>query len=158
MTLSHLHNRERLPDTRCSITHKFAIRSTQGRIKGFLTIGLYPDGRPGEIFITLDSADDGFRGAARSFCTALSLCLQAGIPVDHLAKKFSYWRYEPSGFTENPDIPSCLSLTDYIGRFLTLTFVTGADDAGQCHSSPGVEPTGSPRPVSISQTTQKEEV
>ncbi|MCC5850194.1 MAG: vitamin B12-dependent ribonucleotide reductase [Verrucomicrobia bacterium] len=111
--------RQRLPDTRQSITHKFEVAGHEG----YLNVGLYPDGSPGEVFITMAKEGSTVGGLMDSFGTAVSICLQYGVPVEALNRKFMHARFEPSGFTKNPDIPIAKSLVDYIFRWLQLTFV-----------------------------------
>lgn len=113
--------RRRMPTTRQSITHKFDIAGHEG----YLTVGLYEDGTPGELFITMAKEGSTVGGLMDSFGTAISLCLQYGVPVKTLCEKFAHSRFEPSGFTKNPDIPIAKSLTDYIFRWLGQTFLEG---------------------------------
>ena len=113
--------RRRMPATRHSITHKFEVAGHEG----YLTVGLYEDGMPGELFITMAKEGSTVGGIMDSFGTAISLCLQYGVPLRELIKKFSHSRFEPSGFTKNPDIPIAKSLVDYIFRWMALTFPDG---------------------------------
>lgn len=113
--------RRRMPTTRQSITHKFDIAGHEG----YLTVGLYEDGTPGELFITMAKEGSTVGGLMDSFGTAISLCLQYGVPLKTLCEKFAHTRFEPSGFTKNPDIPIAKSLTDYIFRWLAHTFLEG---------------------------------
>ena len=113
--------RRRMPTTRQSITHKFDISGHEG----YLTVGLYDDGQPGELFITMAKEGSTIGGLMDSFGTAISLCLQYGVPVKTLVEKFAHSRFEPSGFTKNPDIPIAKSLTDYIFRWMGHTFLEG---------------------------------
>ena len=115
--------RERLPDTRQSVTHKFSIAGHEG----YLCVGLYPDGRPGEIFITMAKEGSTIGGIMDSFGTALSIALQYGVPLEVLVNKFSHTRFEPMGHTSNKDIRIAKSVVDYIARWLGLTFMSGAD-------------------------------
>jgi len=120
--------RKRMPATRQSITHKFEVAGHEG----YLTVGIYEDGTPGELFITMAKEGSTVGGTMDSFGTAISLCLQYGVPVEELCKKFAHSRFEPSGFTKNPDIPIAKSIIDYIFRWLDLTFPQGrADAAGE---------------------------
>ncbi|MCP6768802.1 hypothetical protein NL529_28565, partial [Klebsiella pneumoniae] len=89
--------------------------------EGYLTVGLYDDGQPGELFITMAKEGSTIGGLMDSFGTAISLCLQYGVPVKTLVEKFAHSRFEPSGFTKNPDIPIAKSLTDYIFRWMGHT-------------------------------------
>lgn len=113
--------RKRMPLTRQSITHKFTV----GGHEGYLTVGMYEDASPGELFITMAKEGSTVGGIMDSFGTAISLCLQYGVPVQELCKKFAHSRFEPSGFTKNPDIPIAKSIVDYIFRWLDLTFPEG---------------------------------
>ncbi|NND98476.1 MAG: vitamin B12-dependent ribonucleotide reductase, partial [Pirellulaceae bacterium] len=115
--------RERLPDTRQSVTHKFTIAGHEG----YLCVGLYPDGRPGEIFITMAKEGSTIGGIMDSFGTALSIALQYGVPLEVLVNKFSHTRFEPMGHTSNKDIRIAKSVVDYIARWLGLTFMSGND-------------------------------
>jgi ribonucleoside-diphosphate reductase alpha chain len=111
--------RERLPDTRQSVTHKFSVAGHEG----YLTVGLYEDGRAGEVFITMAKEGSTVGGLMDSFGTAVSLSLQYGVPLEVLAHKFSHTRFEPMGHTTNPEIRIAKSLVDYIFRWLELTFL-----------------------------------
>jgi ribonucleoside-diphosphate reductase alpha chain len=113
--------RHRLPGERASITHKFAIAGHEG----YITVGLYKDGTPGELFIRMAKEGSTVSGLMDSFATAVSLALQHGVPLKLLCDKFSHTRFEPSGFTGNPEIPIAKSIMDYIFRWLELRFVTG---------------------------------
>ena len=117
--------RERLPDTRQSVTHKFTIAGHEG----YLCVGLYPDGRPGEIFITMAKEGSTIGGIMDSFGTALSIALQYGVPLEVLVNKFSHTRFEPMGHTSNKDIRIAKSVVDYIARWLGLTFMSGTTTA-----------------------------
>ncbi len=117
--------RQRLPDTRHSLTHKFEVAGHEG----YLNVGLYPDGSPGELFITMAKEGSTVGGLMDCFGTAVSICLQYGVPVEALNRKFMHARFEPSGFTKNPDIPMAKSLVDYIFRWLQLTFVEVKDSS-----------------------------
>ncbi len=111
--------RERLPDTRQSVTHKFNV----GGHEGYITVGLYPDGRVGELFITVAKEGSTIGGLMDCFSTALSMSLQYGVPLQAYVDKFSHTRFEPLGFTKNPDIPMAKSLVDYIFRWLGMNFL-----------------------------------
>jgi ribonucleoside-diphosphate reductase alpha chain len=112
--------RRRLPDERRSITHKFSI----GGHEGYMTVGMYEDGAPGELFVTMAKEGSVVSGLMDSFATSISMALQYGVPLNVLCDKFSHTRYEPSGFTGNPDIPIAKSITDYIFRWLALKFLS----------------------------------
>lgn len=111
--------RRRLPDERRAITHKFSIAGHEG----YLTVGLYDEGRPGELFITMAKEGSTVSGLMDAFATAISIALQYGAPLKVLADKFSHTRFEPAGFTTNPDLPLAKSITDYIFRWLALKFL-----------------------------------
>jgi len=113
--------RERLPDTRRSITHKFSVNGHEG----YITVGLYPDGRPGELFITMAKEGSTIGGLMDCFGTAVSMSLQYGVPLEVYVNKFSYTRFEPMGFTKNPEIRTATSIVDYIFRWLGMTFLPG---------------------------------
>jgi ribonucleoside-diphosphate reductase alpha chain len=113
--------RHKLPDERRSITHKFDIAGHEG----YITAGMYEDGQPGEIFITMSKEGSTISGLMDSFATAISMALQYGVPLQVLVDKFSHMRFEPSGFTKNPDIPMAKSIMDYIFRWLASKFLDG---------------------------------
>jgi ribonucleoside-diphosphate reductase alpha chain len=123
-------HRERLPDERPSVTHKFSVAGHEG----YLHVGLYPEGhalagRPGEIFITMAKQGSTIAGLMDSFATAISLAFQYGVPLEDLVSKFGHVRFEPAGFTNNPQIPIAKSITDYIFRYLSLRFLGGGKPA-----------------------------
>ena len=117
--------RERLPDTRHSITHKFNV----GGHEGYINVGLYPDGRPGELFITMAKEGSTIGGLMDCFGTAISMSLQYGVPLEVLVNKFSHTRFEPMGHTTNPDVRFAKSIVDYIFRFLGVEFLEGYREA-----------------------------
>ncbi len=117
-----LSRREPLPETRSSRTHKFAI----GAHEGYLTVGLFADGRPGEIFIKMSKEGSTLSGLIQGFCRAFSLCLQHGLTVEQAVERFRGMRFEPMGSTSNPEIPECASILDYVARYLHLEFVVKA--------------------------------
>ncbi len=111
--------RRKLPDERQSITHKFSI----GGHEGYITVGLYEDGQPGELFITMAKEGSTISGLMDGFATAISFALQYGVPVQFLVDKFSHVRFEPSGWTGNQQIPYAKSILDYIFRWMGTKFV-----------------------------------
>jgi ribonucleoside-diphosphate reductase alpha chain len=117
--------RERLPDTRSSITHKFNV----GGHEGYINVGLYPDGRPGELFITMAKEGSTVGGMMDAFGTAISMALQYGVPLEALVNKFSHMRFEPMGHTTNSDIRVAKSVVDYIFRWMGITFLAGYKEA-----------------------------
>ncbi|RMF42387.1 MAG: vitamin B12-dependent ribonucleotide reductase [Planctomycetota bacterium] len=123
--------RKRLPDTRQSITHKFNIAGHEG----YLNVGLYPDGRPGELFITMAKEGSTVGGLMDAFGTAISMSLQYGVPLEVLVHKFSHTRFEPMGGTTNPDIREAKSIVDYIFRWLDLTFLSSSQETESAEGS-----------------------
>ena len=117
--------RHRLPEERLSITHKFSV----GGHEGYLTVGLYKDGMPGEIFITMAKEGSTVSGLMDSFACAVSIGLQHGVPLKLLCEKFAHTRFEPSGWSGNQDIGYAKSIMDYIFRWLQLRFLTGQQQA-----------------------------
>jgi len=113
--------RERLPDTRHSLTHKFNVSGHEG----YINVGLYPDGRPGELFITMAKEGSTVGGLMDCFGTAISMSLQYGVPLEVLVNKFSHTRFEPMGHTPNPEIRIAKSVVDYIFRWLGIRFLNG---------------------------------
>jgi ribonucleoside-diphosphate reductase alpha chain len=113
--------RHKLQEERASITHKFKV----GDHEGYITVGLYPDGEPGELFITMAKEGSTVSGLVDSFALAVSIALQHGVPLKLLCEKFAHTRFEPSGWTSNPDIGFAKSIMDYIFRWLQLRFLTG---------------------------------
>src|ERR1700722_14706031 len=113
--------RRRLPDERHSLTHHFSV----GGQEGYVTIGLYEDGLPGEMFIRMAKEGSTVSGLMDSFATAVSLALQYGVPLRVLCDKFSHTRFEPSGWSGSPKIGYAKSLTDYLFRWLELRFLKG---------------------------------
>jgi ribonucleoside-diphosphate reductase alpha chain len=111
--------RRKLPDTRQSVTHKFSV----GGFEGYITVGLFEDGQPGEIFITLGKAGSTLAGFADAWATAISFALQHGVELRFLVDKFTHVRFEPSGFTGNPQIPIAKSIVDYVFRWMALQFL-----------------------------------
>ena len=117
--------RRRLPDTRRSVTHKFNVAGHEG----YLTVGLYEDGTPGELFITMAKEGSTIGGLMDSLGTAISVALQYGVPTESLVTKFSHQRFEPAGMSRNPEIPFAKSLVDYIFRWMGMEFVPGYREA-----------------------------
>jgi ribonucleoside-diphosphate reductase alpha chain len=111
--------RKRLPAERTAITHKFEV----GGHEGYITVGLYEDGTPGEIFLRMAKEGSTVSGLMDSFATAVSLALQYGVPLPALVDKFSHTRFDPQGFTRNPEIPIAKSVMDYIFRWLASRFL-----------------------------------
>jgi len=127
--------RHRLQDERASITHKFSIAGHEG----YITVGLYPSGQPGEIFIKMAKEGSTVSGLMDSFATSISLALQHGVPLKVLCEKFAHTRFEPSGWTGNEQIGYAKSLMDYIFRWLNLRFLSGEQMtlfAGLGHQAP----------------------
>jgi ribonucleoside-diphosphate reductase alpha chain len=121
----YMPQRHRLPAERRAITHKFEI----GNHEGYLTVGLYEDGKPGEVFIRMAKEGSTISGLMDSFATSISIALQYGVPLEVLVKKFCHTRFEPSGFTKNPEIPMAKSIMDYIFRWLAAKFLSAEEAA-----------------------------
>ena len=113
--------RRRLPDERRAITHHFSVGSQEG----YVTVGLYEDGQPGELFIKMSKVGSTVSGLMDSFATAVSLALQYGVPLRVLCDKFSHMRFEPSGWSANTRIGYAKSIMDYLFRWLDLRFLQG---------------------------------
>ncbi len=113
--------RRKLPDTRASYTHKFDVASHEG----YLTVGVFPDGTPGEMFITMSKEGSTIGGLMDSVAALTSMSLQYGVPLDALVRKFAHQRFEPSGFTKNPEIGRASSIIDYVFRWLAFQFIPG---------------------------------
>ena len=118
-------HRRRLPSERTAITHKFEIAGHEG----YITVGLYPDGQPGEIFLKMAKEGSTISGLMDTLATSVSLALQYGVPLKDVVNKFAHVRFEPSGFTGNPEIPIAKSLVDYIFRWMGSRFLPGEDRA-----------------------------
>jgi ribonucleoside-diphosphate reductase alpha chain len=112
--------RKRLPSERTALTHRFEV----GGHEGYITVGLYEDGTPGEIFLRMAKEGSTVSGLMDSFATAVSLALQYGVPLQALVDKFSHTRFDPQGFTKNPEIPIAKSVMDYIFRWLASRFLS----------------------------------
>ena len=138
--------RRRLPDTRESVTHKFNVAGHEG----YLIVGLYEDGRPGELFITMAKEGSTIGGLMDSLGTAISVALQYGVPVESLVTKFAHQRFEPMGMTTNADIPFAKSLVDYIFRWLGMQFIPGYRDLNAPR-----RPGASSEPVSVGTDTTR---
>jgi ribonucleoside-diphosphate reductase alpha chain len=134
--------RHRLPDERASVTHKFSIAGHEG----YITVGLYPTGQPGELFIKMAKEGSTISGLMDSFATSISIALQHGVPLKVLCEKFAHTRFEPSGWTGNQQIGYAKSLMDYIFRWLHLRFLEGE----QLALFAGLAPQAAPLPESPS--------
>jgi ribonucleoside-diphosphate reductase alpha chain len=129
--------RRKLDDTRRSLTHKFSI----GGHEGYITAGLYDDGSPGEIFITMAKEGSTISGLMDAFATAVSYGLQYGVPLKFFVDKFSHVRFEPSGWTGNQEIPYAKSIMDYIFRWLGTRFLGPEYAVGEAGDSPKLQVT-----------------
>ena len=112
--------RRKLPDERQAITHKFDIAGHEG----YITVGLFEDGQPGEIFLVMAKEGSTISGFADAFAQAISYALQYGVPLQALVDKFSHVRFEPSGMTRNPEIRFAKSIVDYIFRWMASKFLS----------------------------------
>ena len=126
--------RRKLPDERHSLTHKFSI----GGHEGYITVGMYEDGTPGEIFVTMAKEGSTISGLMDSFATAISYNLQYGVPLKFLVDKFGHVRFEPSGWTGNPQIPYAKSIPDYIFRWLGSKFLADEPTTQEVGEAPGL--------------------
>jgi ribonucleoside-diphosphate reductase alpha chain len=135
--------RHKLPDERLSITHKFNIAGHEG----YITVGLYKNGQPGELFITMAKEGSTVSGLMDSFALATSMALQHGVPLRLLCEKFSHTRFEPSGWTSHPEIGFAKSIMDYIFRWLDLKFLKGQQQALFDGLRPRSEDNVGPRPA-----------
>ena len=140
--------RHRLPEERASVTHKFSIAGHEG----YITVGLYPTGQPGEIFIKMAKEGSTVSGLMDAFATSISLALQHGVPLRVLCEKFAHTRFEPSGWTGNEQIGYAKSLMDYIFRWLNLRFLSGE----QLTLFAGLAPQATPLPASPSLLPESE--
>jgi ribonucleoside-diphosphate reductase alpha chain len=138
--------RRRLPVDCKSVRHKFDV----GGQKGYLHIGFYDDGNVGEIFIRMAKEGSTISGLMDTIATLTSIALQYGVPLEALVNKFIHVRFEPSGFTTNPDIPMAKSLTDYIFRYLGLRFLDKDQQEAAGLLSPGGNDAGLPGPNELS--------
>ena len=151
--------RRKLADERRSITHKFSIAGHEG----YITVGMYDDGKPGEIFLVMAKEGSTISGLMDAFATSISMSLQYGVPLETLVEKFSHVRFEPSGFTKNPEIPYAKSITDYIFRWLASKFLSQESQAAmgvqtvengvRVDSAPKPQPVASGAPVSAQSQT-----
>ncbi len=130
--------RRKLPDERQSVTHKFSI----GGHEGYITVGLYEDGTPGEVFISMAKEGSTISGLMDTLATSISYGLQYGVPLKFFVDKFSHVRFEPSGWTGNPQVPYAKSIIDYIFRWLGARFlgITAASEAGDDPKLRATEP------------------
>src|SRR2546423_1928028 len=154
--------RHKMPDTRMSLTHRFEIAGHEG----YITVGLFEDGMPGELFVTMSKEGSTIGGLMDTVGTLTSIALQYGVPLESLVKKFAYQRFEPSGFTKNPDIRNAFSITDYVFRWLGCQFLKGYKEATSPNRSqpelpmkeiPEIDKKAINRPVSdLARTAEKE--
>jgi ribonucleoside-diphosphate reductase alpha chain len=125
-----------LPTTRDSVTHKFAIAGHEG----YLTIGLFDDGMPGEIFIKMSKEGSTLSGLIQGFCRAFSLALQYGLSIRDAVDRFRGMRFDPMGPTSNPEIPEALSILDYVARYLELHYLPPRERLAAGVSCEGANP------------------
>jgi ribonucleoside-diphosphate reductase alpha chain len=137
--------RRKLPDERKSLTHKFDIAGHEG----YITVGMYEDGKPGEIFVNMSKQGSTISGLMDSFATAISYALQYGVPLQFLVDKFAHMRFEPSGFTKNAQIPYAKSIVDYLFRWMASKFLDEQakrevgvvmEDSGEARPAPELSP------------------
>src|SRR5689334_14290685 len=147
--------RRKLPDERHAITHKFDIAGHEG----YITVGLFEDGQPGEIFLVMAKEGSTISGFADAFAQAISYALQYGVPLQALVDKFSHVRFEPSGMTRNPEIRFAKSIVDYIFRWMATKFLSPEaqfhagvngrelEESASAHATAAVEPAVAPKPA-----------
>ena len=128
--------RNRMPDERASITHKFSIAGHEG----YVTVGLYPNGKPGEIFIRIAKEGSTISGLMDSFAQSVSMGLQHGVPIESFVKHFAHMRFEPSGWTGNQSIGFAKSIPDYIFRWMNMRFRQGTQLAMFPDAAPATDP------------------
>jgi ribonucleoside-diphosphate reductase alpha chain len=133
---SETRTRRPMSDTRMSLTHKFEIAGHEG----YITAGLYPDGQPGEVFVQMSKEGSTIGGLMDTVATLTSMALQYGVPLEQLVNKFAYQRFEPSGYTRNPNIRTAFSITDYVFRWLGCEFIKGYREATSPDSHQGELP------------------
>ena len=117
--------RKRMADTRVALTHKFDIAGHEG----YITVGMFEDGQPGELFVQMQKEGSTLGGLMDTVGALTSMALQYGVPLDSMVRKFAHQRFEPSGFTKNPDIRTASSITDYVFRWLGCQFIKGYKEA-----------------------------
>lgn len=139
--------RRRLPDTRMAVNHKFEIAGHEG----YMTVGLFQDGQPGELFVTMAKEGSTIGGLMDTIGALTSMSLQYGVPLESLVKKFAHQRFEPSGFTRNPDIRNAASIIDYVFRWMAVQFIPGYREA----SSPAGAQAELPMPGLIEELKKK---
>jgi len=122
-------SRQTLSPVRESVTHKFQIMGHEG----YLTIGLFDTGLPGEVFIKMAKEGSTLSGLIQAYCRAISLAIQYGLPLNEAVRRFKGMRFEPMGPTSNPDIPEALSIIDYVAQYLELHYVS--DISGRIQSA-----------------------
>jgi ribonucleoside-diphosphate reductase alpha chain len=137
--------RRKLPDERKAVTHKFDV----GGHEGYLTVGLYEDGTPGELFVTMAKEGSTISGLMDAFATQTSYALQFGVPLKFMVDKFSHMRFEPAGFTKNKEIPIAKSIVDYIFRWMASHFlpVEDQDEVGIIRREEPPAPIADPKPA-----------
>jgi len=147
-------HRRKLADERRSITHKFDIAGHEG----YITVGVYEDGKPGEIFVSMSKQGSTISGLMDSFATAISYALQYGVPLQFLVDKFAHMRFEPSGFTKNPQIPYAKSIVDYLFRWLASKFLDeqARQEVGVIASPSSLFGTGESKGGSAARTGERE--
>jgi len=118
MSSSTVHERTTLPPTHESVTHKFSVNGHEG----YLTVGLFENGQPGEIFIKMSKEGSTLSGLIQGFCRAFSLAIQYGLPLGDAVERFRNMRFDPMGQTSNPNIPQATSILDYVAQYLDYKF------------------------------------
>lgn len=121
MTQPPVPTREALPEVRDAVTHRFNLGADESRVSCYLTVGMYPDGRPGEIFLRVGKQGTAMRGMCDAWSRSISLLLQYGVPIDAIGHKFAHFSFEPSGWAP-PPIGRAQSIVDYVARWLVDRF------------------------------------
>ncbi|MEI6396882.1 MAG: hypothetical protein WCO48_02325 [Candidatus Taylorbacteria bacterium] len=142
--------RKQLPDNKQAVTHRFDISGHTG----FITVGLFDDGQPCEVFVLMAKEGSTIGGLLDTLGTLLSLNLQYGVPLELLVSKLAHQQYEPSGFTKNPDISIAKSITDYIIRWMACQFIRGWREQNTPQPHPELPLIGSGKPEGIAKTAQ----
>jgi ribonucleoside-diphosphate reductase alpha chain len=128
--------RRRMPDTRLALNHKFDIAGHEG----YINVGMFEDGQPGELFVQMQKEGSTIGGLMDTIGALTSMALQYGVPLESMVRKFAHQRFEPSGFTKNPDIRTATSITDYVFRWLACRFIKGYKEATSPNAHQGELP------------------
>jgi hypothetical protein len=139
---SHRSYRRRLPDERAGIAHKFSVAGHEG----YIHVGLFSDGTPGEIFINISKQGSTVAGLCDTIAILFSMCLQYNVPIEVLVSKLEHMTFEPAGFTGNPDLPRAASIADYVAKWLRLKFLPHTLDTPNAGERPFAQAEPAPKP------------